>query len=169
MIGNHHLGFGDIREVDFLKGANMSFRAEAFADLRFDKRLKGQGAQPREDTAFSVAVKAAGWKLAYDPAAAVDHYAARREEARHYVDVQALADERSFREFAYNDTLSIWPALQGLRKVAFITWTVMVGTRVCPGFIQALRFTPRLRGASWHRFYVAQQGKFEAFRDLLFG
>jgi len=25
MIGNHHLGFGDIREVDFLKGANMSF------------------------------------------------------------------------------------------------------------------------------------------------
>jgi len=169
MIGNHHLGFGEIREVDFLKGANMSFRAEAFADLRFDKRLKGQGAQPREDTSFSVAVKAAGWKLAYDPAAAVDHYAAPREEARHYVDVQALADEKSFREFAYNDTLSIWPALQGLRKVAFITWTVMVGTRVCPGFIQALRFTPRLRGASWHRFYVAQQGKFEAFRDLLFG
>jgi len=169
MIGNHHLGFGDIREVDFLKGANMSFRAEAFAEQRFDKRLKGQGAQPREDTAFSVAVKAAGWKLAYDPAAAVDHYAARREEARYYVDVQALADEKSFRQFAYNDTLSIWPALQGLRKVAFITWTVMVGTRVCPGFIQALRFTPRLRGASWHRFYVAQQGKFEAFRDLLFG
>jgi GT2 family glycosyltransferase len=169
MIGNHHLGFGDIREVDFLKGANMSFRAEAFADLRFDKRLKGQGAQPREDTAFSVAVKAAGWKLAYDPAAAVDHYAAHREEARHYVDVQALTDEKSFRDFAYNDTLSIWPALQGLRKVAFVTWTIMVGTRVCPGFIQALRFTPRLRGASWHRFYVAQQGKFEAFRDLLFG
>jgi GT2 family glycosyltransferase len=169
MIGNHHLGFGEIREVDFLKGANMSFRAEAFADLRFDTRLKGQGAQPREDTAFSVAVKAAGWTLAYDPAAAVDHYAAHREEARHYVDVQALTDEKSFRDFAYNDTLSIWPALQGLRKVAFITWTIMVGTRVCPGFIQALRFTPKLRGASWHRFYVAQQGKFEAFRDLLFG
>jgi hypothetical protein len=167
MIGNHHLGFGEIREVDFLKGANMSFRAEAFADLRFDARLKGQGAQPREDTAFSVAVKAAGWKLAYDPAAAVDHYAAPRGEARHYVDVQALTDERSFREFAYNDILSIWPALQGVRKVAFITWTVLIGTRVCPGFVQALRFTPRLGGASWRRFYVAQQGKFEAFRDLL--
>jgi GT2 family glycosyltransferase len=167
MIGNHHLGFGEIREVDFLKGANMSFRAEAFVDLRFDPRLKGQGAQPREDTAFSIAVKAAGWKLAYDPAATVDHYAARRDEARHYVDVRALTDERSFREFAYNDILSIWPALQGVRKVAFITWTVLVGTRVCPGFVQALRFTPKLGGASWRRFYVAQQGKFEAFRDLL--
>jgi len=169
MIGNHHLGFGGIREVDFLKGANMSFRSEAFANLRFDQRLKGKGAQPREDTAFSIAVKASGWKLAYDPAAAVDHYAAQREEARHYVEVQAVTDARSFREFAYNDILSIWLALKGVRKIAFITWTILVGTGVCPGFVQALRFTPRLRGASWRRFYLAQQGKFEAFRDLIFG
>jgi GT2 family glycosyltransferase len=169
MIGNHHLGFGEIREVDFLKGANMSFRSEAFANLRVDQRLKGKGAQPREDSAFSIAVKASGWKLAYDPAVAVDHYATHREEARHYVDVQALTDESSFREFAYNDILSIWLALKGVRKIAFITWTILVGTGVCPGFVQALRFTPRLRGASWRRFYVAQQGKFEAFRDLIFG
>lgn len=168
MIGNHHLGFGEIREVDFLKGANMSFRSEVFSSLRFDTRLKGNGAQPREDTAFSIAVKALGWKLAYDPAAVVDHYAARREETRHYVDVEALTDERSFREFAYNDIMSIWLALKGVRKLAFIIWTVVVGTRVCPGFFQALRFTPELRGASWRRFYIAQQGKFEAFRDLLF-
>ena len=168
MIGNHHLGFGEIREVDFLKGANMSFRSETFANLRFDQRLKGSGAQPREDTAFSIAVKASGWKLAYDPAVAVDHYAAQRQEARHYVDVQALTDENSFRELAYNDILSIWLALNGMRKIAFITWTVLIGTRVCPGFVQALRFTPRLRGASWRRFYVALQGKFEAFRDLIF-
>jgi cellulose synthase/poly-beta-1,6-N-acetylglucosamine synthase-like glycosyltransferase len=169
MIGNHHLGFGDIREVDFLKGANMSFRSEAFANVRFDPRLKGKGQQAREDSAFSIAVKAVGWKLAYDPAAVVDHYPAFRDEARHHVHVQALTDESLFREFAYNDTLSLWLALKGVRRLAFVTWTVLVGTCVCPGFVQALRFTPRLRGASWRRFYVAQQGKFEAFRDLLFG
>ena len=168
MIGNHHLGFGDIREVDFLKGANMSFRAEAFADLRFDSRLKGRGQQAREDSAFSIAVKAAGWKLAYDPAAVVDHFPAFRDEARHHAYVQALTDETLFRDFAYNDTLSMWLALNGIRKVAFMAWTVLVGTCVCPGLVQAVRFTPRLRGVSWHRFYVAQQGKFEAFRDLLF-
>ena len=169
MIGNHHLGFGEIREVDFLKGANMSFRSEVFTSVRFDTRLKGKGAQPREDTAFSIAVKALGWKLAYDPAATVDHYASRREEPRHYVNVQPLTDERSFREFAYNDILAIWLALKGVRKLAFITWTVLVGTGVCPGFVQAVRFTPKLGGASWRRFYIAQQGKFEAFRDLLLG
>jgi GT2 family glycosyltransferase len=168
MIGNHHLGFGGIREVDFLKGANMSFRAEAFANVRFDRRLKGRGAQPREDTAFSVAVKAAGWKLAYDPAAVVDHYAAVRDEARHYVEVKALADEQSFREFSYNDIVSIWPALSGARRAAFVCWSVLVGTGVCPGLVQAIRYTPRLGAASWRRFFVAQQGKFMAFRELLF-
>ena len=168
MIGNHHLGYGAIREVDFLKGANMSFRAEAFSNVRFDTRLKGRGAQPREDTAFSVAVKAAGWKLAYDPAAVVDHYAAVRDEARHYVDVQALKDEQSFREFSYNDIVSIWPALSGARRAAFVCWSVLVGTGVCPGLVQAIRYTPRLGAASWRRFFVAQQGKFMAFRELLF-
>jgi GT2 family glycosyltransferase len=168
MIGNHHLGFGGIREVDFLKGANMSFRAEAFENVRFDTRLKGRGAQPREDTAFSVAVKAAGWKLAYDPAAVVDHYAAVRDEARHYVDVQALKDEQSFREFSYNDIVAIWPALSGGRRAAFVFWSVLVGTGVCPGLVQAIRYTPRLGAASWRRFFVAQQGKFMAFRELLF-
>src|ERR1700733_2845544 len=34
-IGNHHIGFGKLREVDVLKGANMSFRAKAFANVRF--------------------------------------------------------------------------------------------------------------------------------------
>jgi hypothetical protein len=59
--------------------------------------------------------------------------------------------------------------LKGVRKIAFISWTILVGTGVCPGLVQALRFTPRLGGASWRRFYLAQQGKFEAFRDLIFG
>ena len=167
MIGNHHLGFGTIREVDFLKGANMSYRAACFAELRFDSRLKGTGAQPREDTTFSVAVKAAGWKLAYDPAAVVDHYAAEREEERHYVDVRALSDTRPFREFAYNDALCIWRALSVPRKAAFIVWSFLVGTRVCPGLIQAVRFTPKLGRGSWQRFYVAQQGKLGAFRSLV--
>lgn len=167
MIGNHHLGFGAIREVDFLKGANMSFRSEALKNIRFDSRLKGKGAQAREDTTFSIAVKAAGWKVSYDPAAVVDHYPAMRDEARHYVDVQPLTDETQFREFAYNDTLSLWLALKGVRRLAFVAWTVLIGTCVSPGLLQALRFTPQLGGASWRRFYVAQQGKFEAFADLL--
>ncbi len=167
-IGNHHLGFGGLREVDILKGANMSYRSIAIADVRFDTRLKGKGAQPSEDFCFSVAVKCKGWKLAYDPSVVVDHYASQRAEVRHYVGVSAVNDATVFRDFAYNQVISIWHALSPLRRTAFFAWSVVVGTGVFPGFIQAIRFTPKLGMHSWRRFVIAQQGKMDAFRDLIF-
>jgi GT2 family glycosyltransferase len=167
-IGNHHLGFGKSREVDVLKGANMSFRAKAFEHVRFDTRLKGKGAQPSEDFCFSVDVKAQGWKLAYDPTALVDHYASRRDEKRLYVGVSAVQDEAAFRDFCYNQTLSIWNALSPLRRLVFFVWSSLIGTGVFPGLVQAVRYTPTLGLESWRRFFLAQQGKVKAFRDLLF-
>jgi glycosyltransferase involved in cell wall biosynthesis len=167
-IGNHHRGFGGLREVDILKGANMSYRSKAIADVRFDTRLKGKGAQPSEDFCFSVAVKCKGWKLAYDPSVLVDHYASQRAEVRHYVGVAAVNDASAFRDFAYNQVVSIWHALTPLRRGAFFAWSVLVGTGVFPGLIQAVRFTPKLGVHSWRRFLIAQQGKMDAFRDLIF-
>jgi hypothetical protein len=46
LIGNHHLGVGEPREVDVLKGVNMSYRRTAIADIHFDERMRGTGAQP---------------------------------------------------------------------------------------------------------------------------
>lgn len=167
-IGNHHRGFGELRQVDVLKGANMSYRSKAIADVRFDTRLKGSGAQPSEDFCFSVAVKCKGWKLAYDPLVVVDHYASQRAEVRHYVGISAINDALVFRDFAYNQVVSIWQALSPLRRAAFFFWSVLIGTGVFPGFVQAIRFTPRLGIHSWRRFLIAQQGKMDAFRDLIF-
>jgi len=167
-IGNHHRGFGKLREVDVLKGANMSFRAKAFEHVRFDTRLKGTGAQPSEDFCFSVEVKAQGWKLAYDPTVLVDHYASQRDEKRLYVGVSAVQDEAAFRDFSYNQTVSIWNALSPLRRAVFFVWSCLIGTGVFPGLVQAVRFTPKLGLESWRRFFLAQQGKLEGFRDLLF-
>ena len=167
-IGNHHIGFGKLREVDVLKGANMSFRATAFANVRFDTRLKGNGAQPSEDFCFSVDVKSKGWKLAYDPLAVVDHYASQRAEARLYVGVAAVDDEPAFRDFSYNQVMSIWNALSPSRRAAFFVWSSLIGTGVFPGLVQAMRFTPKLGAQSWRRFLIAQRGKVDAFRDLIF-
>jgi GT2 family glycosyltransferase len=166
-IGNHHRGFGKLREVDVLKGANMSFRARAFEHVRFDTRLKGKGAQPSEDFCFSVDVKAQGWKLAYDPAALVDHYASRRDDQRLYVGVSAVQNKADFRDFSYNQTLSVWNALSPLRRAVFFAWSSLVGTGVFPGLVQAVRFTPKLGLESWRRFLIAQHGKVNAFRDLI--
>jgi cellulose synthase/poly-beta-1,6-N-acetylglucosamine synthase-like glycosyltransferase len=166
-IGNHHRGYGGIREVDLLKGANMSFRALALEKARCDTRLRGSGAQPNEDISLTLAVKRLGWKIAYDPNAVVDHYQAVREETRHYGGVTRIADPRPYVDFAYNEVIGIWDSLSTPRKLAFAGWSVLVGTRVCPGLAQAIRFTPKLGKHSWYRFILAQKGKLEAMTHLI--
>lgn len=133
IIGNHHLGVGDAREVDLLKGANMSYRRAAIGDLRFDKRLRGTGAQTHNDMAFSMSVKRAGWKLVYDPLVAVDHYPAERagEDPRN---AQTFA---SMRNAAFNLHLILRGHLSPLHREAAWWWYALIGTRVYPGLLHA--------------------------------
>jgi GT2 family glycosyltransferase len=168
-FGNHHLGFGGIREVDLLKGANMSFRMEAVGATRFDVRLKGNGAQPAEDYCFSVAIKRSGWKLCYDPAALLAHYAAERAEPRAYVGVQKVTDPQNFSDFCYNQVLALWGALSPTRRAVFFVWSTLIGTGVFPGLAQAIRFTPGLGKHSWSRLYICQKTKCRAFWELATG
>jgi cellulose synthase/poly-beta-1,6-N-acetylglucosamine synthase-like glycosyltransferase len=166
VIGNHHRGFGDIREVDVLKGANMSFRKSALNGVQFDSRLKGNPTQPNDDKCFSLAVKTNGWKLAYDPAIVVDHYPGYREDARQYVGVARIHDTAHFDSFAYNEVVSLWDSLSVWRRLSFFIWSCLLGTSTFPGFLQALRFTPTLGLHSWYRFWIAQKAKLRAFHDL---
>jgi cellulose synthase/poly-beta-1,6-N-acetylglucosamine synthase-like glycosyltransferase len=167
-IGNHHRGYGAIREVDLLKGANMSFRRAALKRARCDTRLRGKGAQPNEDTSLTLAVKRDGWKIAYDPSASLDHFQAVREEKRHYGGISSISDAEPFIDFSYNEVVGIWDFLSPARRFAFAVWSVCIGTRVCPGLLQALRFTPKLGWQSWYRFFLAQRGKLEAIIEMIF-
>lgn len=167
IIGNHHLGAGPPQEVHVLKGANMSYRARAIAGIRFDERLRGQGAQPYEDITFSLAVRRAGWRLLYDPAVKVDHYSGKREEPRHYQGVLPVRDVEGYFDFAYNGVVALWEEMRGARRYTFLLWSMLVGTGVCPGLAQAIRYAPRLGlWPSWHRFLIAQRGIRAAWRAL---
>lgn len=167
VVADHHLGHGAPRDVQMVKGANMTFRAAAFADVRFDTRLRGSGSQPNEDLAFSLAIRRANWTLRYDPRILVDHFSGRRSEPRHYVEVAAVRDVQGFRDFAFNEVVALWNEFPPWRRGVFLVWSFLVGTRVCPGVVQAVRFTPQLGFASWRRFALAQQGKLEALRTLV--
>lgn len=166
IVPNQHLGYGASREVDMLKGANMIFRRSAIGNIRFDTRLRGTGAQPNDDVAFCLAIRRAKWKLVYDPSVLVDHYSGRRDEVRHYVEIDKVVDRQGFKDLAYNDVVALWDELPRFRHLAFGLWSVLVGTSICPGLLQAIRFTPRLGWASWERLVLAQQGKLEAWRAL---
>jgi cellulose synthase/poly-beta-1,6-N-acetylglucosamine synthase-like glycosyltransferase len=144
IVGNHHLGIGGAREVDTLKGANMSFRRDAIRNIRFDERLRGAGAQAHNDTAFSMCVKRAGWKLVYDPRVAVDHYPAERfDDDRR--DAQTLAAASNG---AYNLHLLLREHLPPVRRAAAWWWYALVGTRVYPGLAHAVLASISKNGAA---------------------
>lgn len=134
-VGNHHLGAGGAREVDFLKGANMSYRRTAIGTLRFDTRLRGTGAQVHNDLAFSLAVRRSGWKLIYDPEVAVDHYPAPRFDE----DARRVVSEVAYRNAAFNQALILCEALGRVRVWVFLLWATAIGTRSAPGLLQLLR------------------------------
>jgi hypothetical protein len=160
VIGNHHLGAGAAREVDLLKGANMSYRRAAIGMLRFDRRLRGSGAQVHNDMAFSLSVKRAGWKLVYDPLVAVDHFPAPRpgDDPRNAQTLDAL------RNAAYNLHLILRSHLSPLHRMAAWWWYALVGTRVYPGLLHASLDTLRGRRTTLARWRAVRRGAHEARR-----
>ena len=167
VIGNHHLGVGPHREVHFFKGANMSYRRQAFANLRFDKRLRGTGAQPFEDVSFSLDIRLAGWRLIYDPMVAIDHYPGVSDQPRAYAGA-IDADNEGLFDFSFNEVIALWRVMRRWPdRVVYSIWSMLIGTGVSPGLLQAVRLTPQLRSRAWGRFAAVQRGKVAALRHLL--
>jgi cellulose synthase/poly-beta-1,6-N-acetylglucosamine synthase-like glycosyltransferase len=160
VIGNHHLGTGGPREVDVLKGVNMSYRRAAIQDIRFDERLLGTGAQVQNDMAFSLATKRMGWKLIYDPAVAVDHYGAPRfdEDRRDGFNAAALSNN------VHNETFVLLEHLRPLQKLAYLLWSLFVGTRVAYGLAQWLRFLPREGRLAGTKLRASLRGRTEGWK-----
>lgn len=158
VTGNHHLGMTQ-REVDILKGANMSYRREAIRNIRFDQQLKGSGAQVHNDMAFSLAVKKAGWRLIYDPLVAVDHYPAPRQDTDQRNAFNPLAQFNS----AFNETLILRRYLGGFKGMVFLVWALCIGTSSAPGIAQVMRLLLMRRSQHlFKRFFATLQGRWQA-------
>lgn len=160
VISDHHLGVGEPREVDVLKGANSSYRRSAIADLRFDQRMRGTGAQVHFELAFCLALKQAGWKLIYDPMVAIDHYPAQRFDE----DQRYKFNEIAFINKVHNETLALLQYLPSLRRAVFLVWAVLVGTREAPGFVQWLRFLPSERALAGQKLVASLRGRWQGWQ-----
>jgi glycosyltransferase involved in cell wall biosynthesis len=159
-VGNHHLGVGESREVDILKGANMSFRKDAIAGLRFDDRLRGTGAQVHNDLMFCLNVKKRGLKLIYDPKVIIDHYQGQRfdEDKRQQFNATALTN------MVHNESLSLLEYLSPSRRFYFLIWSVFVGTRGSPGLVQWVRFLPSQGMFSGQKFLASLRGRWQGYQ-----
>lgn len=134
MIGNHHLGAGPPRDVDVLKGANCAYRAPLLRAAGFDTRLAGSGAQVYWELALCLPLRAAEWRLVYDPAIAVEHHV----EARHDGDQvhRGSFTPQPLSDAVHNQTLVLLERRGAARRIAFLAWALLAGTRIEPGIVQ---------------------------------
>lgn len=160
MVGNHHIGIGNVRKVDILKGANMSFRKEAIKGLEFDTNLKGNGAQVHLEIAFSLAIKDRGWKLIYDPSVCVNHYPAERFDE----DKRDTFNEIAMFNMAHNETYSILKHSNFMRRLFFVIWIMLIGSRPSPGIAQLLRLFPQDGAGAVTKIITTYKGRWEGWR-----
>jgi cellulose synthase/poly-beta-1,6-N-acetylglucosamine synthase-like glycosyltransferase len=160
VIGNHHLGVGAPREVDVLKGVNMSFRTKVIKKMQFDDRMKGSGAQVHFEMAFTLKLKRVGWKIIYDPSIAVDHYPARRFDE----DQRQNFNETAFTNLVHNETLILLEHLPPLRRFVFIFWALLVGTRDSLGLMQWLRLYPSQKQIVTKKLIASLQGRWQGWQ-----
>jgi cellulose synthase/poly-beta-1,6-N-acetylglucosamine synthase-like glycosyltransferase len=163
VIGNHHLGVGEPREVDVLKGVNMSFRQEAIGQLRFDERMRGTGAQVHFEMAFTLTLKRAGWKIIYDPNVAVDHYPAQRFDE----DQRNNFNEVAFINLVHNETLVLLEHLPFIRRIVFLLWSIFVGTCDSLGLVQWLRFLPSQGQLASKKLLASWRGRWQGYQQFV--
>lgn len=162
VIGNHHLAVGEAREVDVLKGVNMSFRRTAIEGLQFDERLKGTGAQVHFEMSLTLPLRRRGWKIIFDPCVAVDHYPAQRfgEDQLHRGQFSALPLSNA----THNQTLALLDYLSPIQRLVFLVWAIAIGTRDMPGCLQVIRLMPRQKSLIFYKWLAAMQGRWQGWQ-----
>lgn len=158
--GNHHLGVGPPRDVDVLKGANLSVRGELLRRIGFDGRLIGVGTEHHWELSLCLALRRRGLRVVYDPSIAVDHHPQPR------VDDSRRFSARELRDSTHNETLAILEYLPAWRRPLFLTWAFAVGTSPKPGLAQLLRAMTQ-RKLDWTQFIGAQSGLVLGLRSYL--
>lgn len=164
VIGNHHLGVGEPRKVEILKGVNMSFRTQAIGNLRFDQRMRGTGAQVNFEMAFTFTLQRAGWQMIYDPSVAVDHFPAQRFDE----DQRENFNEIALINLVHNETLVLLEHLPPLRRIVFLFWAVLVGTRDSLGLVQWLRLFPSQGRLVSKKMQASLRGRWQGWQTWQF-
>jgi hypothetical protein len=155
-FGYHHQGGGPRREVDCLKGVNMSFRRTALGELRMDPRLRGAGAQCHCDFKLCLELRAQGKRLAYDPTILVDHFPAPRHDEDQRASFNALAYENEI----HNMTLALLEYLRPAGRTVLLPYALLIGVwnGYC-GLLKGLLSSPRIGvRRAWQKTAASARG-----------
>ncbi len=159
IVGNHHAGRGEPRDVDLLKGVNCCFRGDLLRRLGVDGRLRGKGNVVHWEMAMCLPLQRAGWRLVYDPGLTLLHHVAACQDGddshRRGFDPQRL------RDIVHNETFLLLSHLRPAGRMAFAVWSLLVGIRRCPGLAQLARLIltgtrPSTAASRWWATFVGR-------------
>ncbi|WP_176444972.1 glycosyltransferase family 2 protein [Paenibacillus herberti] len=152
LIGNHHIGSGAARNVDVLKGVNMSFRSDL---LQLPEGLKGSGAQVHIEVHICLRIRKLGFKLIYDPRIEVDHYPAPRFDAdqRNKIVPEAVVNAAHNLQYGILNQRGNF-----IRTPMRLLYASLVGDRSVPGLARFSFALLRKEKAIVRSFVPAQKG-----------
>jgi hypothetical protein len=98
--------------------------------------------------------------MIYDPSIAVDHYPAQRfdEDQRHNFNDIALIN------LVHNETLILLEHLSPLRRIVFLLWSILVGTRESLGICQWLRLFPKQGQLATKKLQASLKGRWLGYQ-----
>jgi GT2 family glycosyltransferase len=129
------------REVDVLRGTNMSFRRELLAEYPWDARLNDNAATDYEVDLCSW-VRRRGYSIVYDPDAIVTHHLGPRPE------IGRRRSPEWTRAYSHNLVYVAGKALPPPQRATALVHALFVGTRASYGPLAALADTARGRPPS---------------------
>ena len=153
LVGNHHRPAVGARDVDFLKGVNMSFRRSLLP--RIDDRLAGPVPYGFEID-LGLHIRGLGQRVIFDPAIVVDHYPSTDYSASSPI---AWTVNR-------NQTYVLLKRLSLTRKIAFLLYTTLIGDRNSVGVARVPLLILRERW-SWTAVGAHFSGKIAGLRAYL--
>jgi GT2 family glycosyltransferase len=159
-VGNMYKDFKPGRPifVDCLIGGNMSYRASLAKECLPPRALN-------HDVAFhweldmGLKIKRRGYRIVYDPGAAVDHHSAPRRTAG-----MRTGNYEGIYCANYNFAYIIMWHFNILRKLGYIGYTAIVGEEASPGVAKLVQLWIARRGLAWRLIKASIQGRLDGAR-----
>ena len=152
-LANHHREGVGVRDVDFLKGVNLSVRRQLW---HVDLALFGDGNQSHWELGTCLRIRRLGWRVLYDAELLVEHH----PDARVGEPQRGSRDAYSIQRDAHNELYELVRWLPAWQSLAAILRALLVGSKQPPAWPpeSGLRRMARDPAMRWHRFEQLPQG-----------
>lgn len=132
-LGNHHREGHGVRDVDFLKGVNLSVRRELW---HVDRELLGTGHQSHWELGTCLRIRELGWRVLYDADLLVDHF----PDVRIAEPQRGSRDAYTLKRDAHNQLYELVRWLPWWQATTATARGLLVGSKELPGIAAGLWF-----------------------------